>query len=271
LEGRALEGKIALVTGAGSEVGLGRAMTLALVRAGARVAMMDLNEKALAQSADDVREVGGPNCVLPIIGDVTKPEDAEQVVRQTIDGLGGLHILVNNAGINPRFEADPPLPMFSQITPEAWMRTFAVNVNGPFFMARAVVPHLIQQGWGRIIGVTTSLDTMLRTMPYGPTKAAHEAIVSVIAREVEGTGVTANILIPGGAVATNMTDPTRTDLLQPEIMQTPVVWIASNASDGLNGRRFIAKFWDEELPVEERLAKASGPTGWPQLGRTSAS
>jgi 3-oxoacyl-[acyl-carrier protein] reductase len=267
MQDRLLAGKIAIVTGAGSEVGLGRAMTLALVRAGARVAMMDVDGKALELSAADVRKIGGAECAIPIIGDVTRPEDAERVVQQTISELGGFHILVNNAGINPRFEAAPPLPAFSQITPEAWSRTFAVNVNGPFFMARAAVGHLIAQGWGRIIGVTTSMDTMLRTMPYGPTKAAHEAIMAVIAREVEGTGVTANVLVPGGAVATHMTDPARTDLLQPEIMQAPVVWLASDASQGLNGRRFIAQFWDEEIGEPERLERVSAPTGWPQLGR----
>jgi len=242
-------------------------MTLALVRAGARVAMMDVDEQALQRSAADVRKLGGPDSVVTVVGDVTRPEDAERVVQRTIAELGGLHILVNNAGINPRFEAAPPMPAFSQITPDAWTRTLAVNVNGPFFMSRAVVGHLIGQGWGRIIGVTTSMDTMLRTMPYGPSKAAHEAIMAVIAREVEGTGVTANILIPGGAVATHMTDPTRTDLLQPEIMQAPVVWLASEASGGLNGRRFIAQFWDEALSEPERLERVSAPIGWPQLGR----
>jgi len=233
--------------------------------------MMDVDELALQRSATDARKVGGPDCAVPIAGDVTRPEDADRVVQRTIAELGGLHILVNNAGINPRFDAAPPMPAFSQITPDAWTRTFAVNVNGPFFMARAAIPHLLGQGWGRIIGVTTSMDTMLRTMPYGPTKAAHESIMAVIAREVEGTGVTANILIPGGAVATHMTDPNRADLLQPEIMQAPVVWLASEASDRLNGRRFIAQFWDEELPEAERLERVSAPIGWPQLGRPGMS
>src|SRR3954463_12386729 len=99
---RELEGKIALVTGAGSTIGLGRAMTLALVRAGARVAMMDLDDKALAQSAADAREVGGPDCVFTIEGDVTKPEDGERAVQATIAELGRIDILLNNAGINPR-------------------------------------------------------------------------------------------------------------------------------------------------------------------------
>ena len=67
-------------------------------------------------------------------------------------------------------------------------------------MARAAVGHMLAQGWGRIIGVTTSVDTMYREgmCPYGPSKAAHEALVALMARELEGTGVTANVLIPGG-------------------------------------------------------------------------
>ena len=84
--------------------------------------------------------------------------------------------------------------------------------------------------------------------------------VDIIAREVEGTGVTANVLIPGGAVKTNMTaDRWIDNMLEPEVMQAPVVWLASEASSGLNGQRVIGQFWDEELPIEERLAKAAAP------------
>jgi len=264
----ALQGKVALVTGAGSQIGLGRAMSLALVSAGARVAMMDVDRAALQQSADAVLEVGGPGCVQTIVGDVTQPGDAEEAVHQCIALLGGLHILFNNAGINPPIEADPASPRFSRIPVDAWTRTMAVNINGPFFMARAVIGHLLAQRWGRIIGVTTSLDTMIRQAPYGPSKAAHEALVAIIAREVEGSGVTANVLIPGGAVRTNMTSDRWLDsMLQPEIMRAPAVWLASPASDGFNGRRVIAEFWDAALPIEERVAKASAPAGWPQLGR----
>jgi 3-oxoacyl-[acyl-carrier protein] reductase len=125
-------------------------------------------------------------------------------------------------------------------------------------MARAAAPRLREQGWGRIIGVTTSFDTMLRATPYGPAKAGHEALVVVMARELEGTGVTANVLVPGGATYTNMTagDGPRPGMLQPEVMQAPVVWLASDASDGFTGHRIIGKFWDESLPIEQRLAKA---------------
>jgi len=83
------------------------------------------------------------------------------------------------------------------------------------------------------------------------------------------------VLVPGGATYTNMTASTmaydRDKLIQPDVMQAPVVWLASEASSGLNGQRIIAYFWDERLPLEARLQKASAPAAWPQLGRQAIS
>jgi 3-oxoacyl-[acyl-carrier protein] reductase len=262
-----LAGKVALVTGAGSDIGLGRAMTLALVGAGARVAMMDRDEDSLEHTAAEVREVGGKDSVVPLVGDVTRPEEAERTVQTTISTLGGLHILVNNAGINLRTTVQPGHAAFADIAVDDWIRTMSVNLTGPFLMARAAVGHLVNQGWGRIIGVTTSLDTMIRQAPYGPSKAGHEALLAIIARDVEGTGVTANVLVPGAAASTHMVDRSRPGLLDPEVMQAPVVWLASEASNGFNGRRIIAQFWDESRPLAERLEQSSAPAAWPQLGR----
>jgi 3-oxoacyl-[acyl-carrier protein] reductase len=93
-------GKVALVTGAGSPVGLGRAMVVALVQAGARVAMLDVDAVALTHSTADVRRLGGPNCAVPIVADVSQPADAERAVQETLAEFGGLHLLMNNAGIS---------------------------------------------------------------------------------------------------------------------------------------------------------------------------
>jgi 3-oxoacyl-[acyl-carrier protein] reductase len=271
-----LQGKVAMITGAASPIGLGHAMTVALVLAGARVAILDVNDSWLEQSADAMRAIGGAGCALPIRTDITDPTAAEQAVRQAIAELGGLHILINNAGISPRaaeFTGTPSSTNFWDVSPAVWSRVVAVNLSGAFFMARAAVSHLREQGWGRIIGVTTSMDTMWRKggTPYGPSKAGHEALVAAMAQELDGSGVTANVLVPGGATYTNMTASTmahvREQLIQPEVMQAPVVWLASEDSDGFNGQRIIAYFWDERLPLAERLQKASAPAAWPQLGR----
>jgi len=274
MENKPLEGKIALVTGAGSPIGLGRHMTLALVRAGARVAMLDVNADWLEQTSNDMREVEGDDSVFTLVSDVSKPESAEDAVSRTIAELGGLHILVNNAGISAG-NLGPNRMNFWDISPESWNKVLSVNLNGPFYMARAAVGHMIEQKWGRIIGVTTSMDTMYREgmSPYGPSKAGHEALIALMSRELEDTGVTANALVPGGASDNNILPPDtpydRAALIRPDVMQDPVVWLASDASQEINGRRFIARNWDESLPIEERLEKAGAPAAWPQLGRQS--
>ena len=269
-----LDGKTIIITGAGSSIGMGREMSLALVAAGANVAMMDIDGGALEASANDARETGGDDKVLAIVGDVTSYADAQRVVQSTLDRFGSLHVLVNNAGTNQRNVgmSNATLEPWWDIDPDAWSRVVAVNFSGPFFMAHAAVGQMMTQGWGRIIGVTTSLDTMIRVnmTPYGPSKAGHEALVATMAGELEGTGVTANVLVPGGPVNTNLlppdTDFDRAKLIQPDVMRVPVVWLASDASSGVNGRRFIAYNWDESLPIEERLEKAGAPAAWPQLG-----
>ena len=274
MQRKVLEGKIAIVTGAASPRGLGRSMTEALVRAGARVSMMDINRQWLDQSSNYMREIAGDDCVMTQVVDVSSIQEAERSVQRTIEELGGLHILVNNAGIAPRkmLLGGEAKNNFWEVPAEEWDRVVAVNSSGPFYMARTVVPHMLAQGWGRIIGVTTSMNTMYREggMPYGPSKAAHEALVAMASRELEGTGVTVNVLVPGGMASTDLipddADHDRSNMIQPDVMQKPVVWLASEASDGINGQRFIGYYWDEDLPLDERLEKAGAPAAWPQLG-----
>ena len=274
MQEKRLEGKIAIVTGAASPRGLGRSMTAALVRAGARVSMMDINQQWLDETSNYMREIGGDDCVMAQVVDVTSIGEAEHSIERTIQELGGLHILVNNAGIAPRnmLMGGETKNNFWEVPTEEWDRVVAVNSSGPFYMTRTVVPHMLAQGWGRIIGVTTSMNTMYREggAPYGPSKAAHEALVAMASRELEDTGVTVNVLVPGGMASTDLIPDDaahqRENMIDPQVMQAPVVWLASDASDGINGQRFIGYYWDEDLPLEERLEKAAAPAAWPQLG-----
>jgi len=270
-----LQHRVAIVTGAGSPIGFGRSMSLALVRAGARVLMMDIDASTLERTANEVEELGGRGCVARAVGDVASASDAERAVKTAIEDLGGLHVLVNNAGTNPRnagYSSDDSAN-FWKADAEAWFRVAAVNYLGPVMMARAAAPHLVEQGWGRIIGVTTSLDTMYsRTNPaYGSSKAGHEAFMAAIAQQLEGSGVTVNVLVPGGPANTNLLPPDtafdRSALIQPDVMQAPVVWLASAASDAVHGQRLVAYHWDETQSVEQRLARAAAPLAWQQLGR----
>ena len=136
--------------------------------------MLDVNEDWLGPTADEVRAVGGDDSVLALVADVSDPDSAEEAVRKTIAALGGLHVLVNNAGVtHDSGPAGGDRTGFWDITPETWARIVAVNSSGAFHMARACVGHMLAQGWGRIIGVTTSVDSMYREgmCPYGPSKA----------------------------------------------------------------------------------------------------
>jgi NAD(P)-dependent dehydrogenase (short-subunit alcohol dehydrogenase family) len=109
--------------------------------------------------------------------------------------------------------------------------------------------------------------------PYGGSKAANEALLTALSMELEGTGVTANVLVPGGAANTRMVPKRaasdRSALIAPEVMVPPLLWLCSNDSDGVSGQRFIGMRWDTKLLPAE-AAKASGaPLAWQQLGRQS--
>ncbi len=269
-----LDGKVVLVTGAGR--GLGLRMTIGLVGIGAKVAMVEIDGDALESAVAEAESAGGQGCVLPIVADVTSEDDAARAVAATTDRYGPPDVLVNDAAIGPNTFRPSNLdeaPKVWEVDLDLWRRIQLVNATGPYVMSRTVIPGMIERGWGRIVNVTTSLDTMYRATvgPYGPAKAALEALTSMMAQELEGTGVTANVLVPGGRANTRMipADGDFTDrsvLIQPEVMVAPIRWLASNASDGVNGRRFRGALWDPALPPEEAAELAGAPAAWPQLG-----
>jgi 3-oxoacyl-[acyl-carrier protein] reductase len=268
-----LDGKVAIVTGAGR--GLGQVMTLGLLEAGARVAAVEIDAPALEETESGADQRGAGERIQGIVADITRDDSAPKIVRATMEHFGRLDILINNAGINTSLQRPEgqPVGKFWDVTPTEFRRVIDVNVVAVFLMTRAALPVLLKQGWGRIINVTTSLDTMYRAgmQPYGGSKAANEAHLLAMAQELEGTGVSANVLVPGGAANTRLVsraqEPDRAKLIPPEVMVAPLIWLCSNASDGVNGQRFIGMRWDKNLPPEEAAKNAGAPMAWQQLGR----
>jgi len=150
-----------------------------------------------------------------------------------------------------------------------WQLIVATNVNGPFFMSRAAAPHMMRQRWGRIINISINHETMRRPgfSPYGPSKAALESETIIWAQDLAGTGVTVNALLPGGATDTGMVPPDvalhlRQNLLHPDIMIPPLLWLVSDAANEVTGSRFVANLWDPALPPAEAAQKSRASAGW---------
>ena len=261
----------AIVTGAGG--GLGGAMTEALAEAGMQVTAFDIDDSAASRIAR--RRPDLADRILAVGGDIRSPETCKAVVARTVEKFGALNVLVNNAGaglstIRENYYIDNV--MFWEVPDERWDAIIDTNVKGAFLMTKAAVRHMLEAGWGRIVNVTTSMDTMIRRgwTPYGPSKAALEACSAIWAKDLDGRGVAVNVLIPGGPANTGMVPrasaPDRNALIQPEIMKAPIAWLASDASDGFTGRRIVADRWDDELPERKAAEKASWPAAWPDLG-----
>ncbi|MGE0748509.1 MAG: SDR family NAD(P)-dependent oxidoreductase [Rhodospirillales bacterium] len=272
-----LKGKVAIITGGGG--GMGRIMSLGLIKRGAKVAAVDVNADAAKATADEGNRISNAGSAIAIAADITKPEECERVVAQVVRELGGVHMLVNNAGIgmqtiNENYMNAPV--RFWEAEPDRWQRMVDVNFKAPYLMARAVAPHMIRQKWGRIVNVTTSLDTMIRGAytPYGQTKAALEAATATWAKDLKDTGVTVNVLVPGGPTNTGFIPSSapfdRAKLVQPTVMEGPIVWLASDLSNGITDCRFVGQAWDTSLPPDEAAKKVCAPAAWPNMGIQAA-
>ncbi|MEX6506116.1 SDR family NAD(P)-dependent oxidoreductase [Jiella sp. M17.18] len=267
----AREARVAVVTGGGR--GLGRAMVLGLAGAGHAVVATAARERAEVEAvAEEARALCGEERVLPLVADVTRPDDCAAVVDAATRRFGRIDILVNNAGrgmkyVSERFLTEPT--RFWETDPETWKMVIDTNVNGPFLMARAAVPAMVAAGWGRIVNVSMNRETMRRRgfSPYGPSKAALESETIIWAQDLADTGVTVNALLPGGASLTGMipegvSEEAKAKLIDPAVMVPPLLWLASAESDGVTGRRLIATKWQSELSGAAAAEAASEPAGW---------
>jgi NAD(P)-dependent dehydrogenase (short-subunit alcohol dehydrogenase family) len=271
-----MEQRVAIVTG--GLRGLGRAMTFGLNREGHNVVAVGHIDADVADIEAETTGTKLAGHILPLVADLRLPADCDRVTATARERFGGVHILVNNAGltfttIDPtRFRRAEP-QKFWQVPDDIVRAVIETNYIAADQMARRVAPAMVEEGWGRIVNVTTKLDTMNRphTSPYDASKAALEMATEVWAKEVEGTGLTINIVNPGaGANTPGMADEMRTmsregrapRLVEPEEMISPLLYVASPAADNINGYRFDANLWDPALPPTEAAHRAGRPAGF---------
>lgn len=186
-----LQDRVVVVTGAGAPGTIGEAIAFAFGEQGCRVAALDLDGAAAEQLAQRLRERG--TSALAIEVDVTDEAAVDAAIDRTVAELGGLHVLVNNAGGFTRFES------IAETEPATWRAMLDLNLAGAFLCARAAIPHLRRQGWGRIINVSSVAGRTAGDVPayYSAAKAGLLALSRSLARELAGAGITVNSVAPG--------------------------------------------------------------------------
>jgi 3-oxoacyl-[acyl-carrier protein] reductase len=182
-----LTGKVAIVTG--SARGLGAATARRLAQEGAKVVITDINGDLAQATAKALRDEGlAAHCV---VGDITQAADVQRLVDETVAHFGGVHILVNNAGA-PR---DKYLVKMSE---DDWDFVITVMLKGAFLAAKAVMSHFIEQGWGRLINVSSRAHLGNPTQAnYSAAKAGLIGMAKALSMEEGRYGITANCVAPG--------------------------------------------------------------------------
>jgi NAD(P)-dependent dehydrogenase (short-subunit alcohol dehydrogenase family) len=270
MQSRPNAGRVVLLTGAAG--GIGTAITEALLADAHSIAAVDRDESALNRLSALLGQAGASARFCAILADLAAEAACLHAVQAAVARFGRVDAVINNAGIGVsslRPDAEVRLPAIEELTAATWDNFFAINVRAPMLVTRAAVPEMKRRGWGRIINNTTSFRTMLRVLPYGATKAALESMSAVWAKELEGSGITVNVLIPGGPTDTPfIADGSgwpRDRMLRPQIMGPPARWLLSDESGAITGQRVVAARWDASRSGPEAAARAARAIGWPEL------
>ncbi|MBW4572474.1 MAG: SDR family oxidoreductase [Tolypothrix carrinoi HA7290-LM1] len=207
-----LTNKVALVTGAGS--GIAKAAAKLFAKEGAKVAALGRTKEELEETVAQIESDNGE--AIPLIADISQPEEMQQAIQQIADKWGRLDIVFANAGINGVWAP------IDELTPEEWDKTININLKGTFLTVKYAVPHLKKQGGSIIITSSvngTRIFSNSGATAYSCSKAAQVAFTKMIALELAKHRIRVNVVCPG-AIETNIDDSTqRRDL---EHIQEPV-------------------------------------------------
>ena len=241
---RTLDGRAAVVTGAGT--GLGRVFAKALAAEGARVLVADIDERQAREAAAEIAESGGTSAAAAF--DQSDPTSVEAMRDAAHEAIGPVDILVNNASLFSTLRRQSAL----EITPEEWRKVVDVNLNGPFFCCRAFLPGMVERGYGKIVNVASSSIFAAKNQlaHYVAAKTGVVGLTRALAREYGDAHVTVNAVSPGAtdSGAANATPeyleskvPARSirRVQVPEDLVGAIVFLSSPASDFITGQNLV--------------------------------
>lgn len=244
-----LEDKVAIVTGGGR--GLGKAMALGFAREGAALVLVSRTKSEIDSVASEIRSLGRQ--ALAIVADISKEQDVNNMVEKAYGHYKHLDILVNNAGV-----LDKDLTELKDLELSKWNEIVGINLTGTFLCSKAVINKMIGQNSGSIINISSGLGKKGTAgyNAYCVTKAGIDRLTEIFSAECRRYNIAVNSLEPGGASNTRMierTDPNRVpkgEILSPEGMVKPSIFLAAQGFKGLTGEFIVASEWNAKHKID---------------------